>query len=114
MTVSCTLHFDFTGGVDWKRCILCLQDAGQLVLEPRLDSYHTLLAAVKEQVSLHDGKFFQIQKRLEDCTTETLQRNKALWRRTCYSNTTSEVKMQCFQVPAVVAGCIDSKNCSDQ
>ena len=68
-------------------CVLCLcqKEAEPLVLHPRLTSYHNLLEAVKERASLHGADCVPVQKRLKDCTAETLQRENAVWHHTCYS-----------------------------
>ena len=77
---------------NWKLCLLCQNDGDQLVVQPRLDSYHTLLAAVQERAVLRDGEFVQIHNQLQDCTQGTLQLNKAIWHRMCYANTTKKSK----------------------
>ena len=77
-----------TGGrpcqpTDHKRCVVCQKEAEPLVLHPRLTSYHNLLETVKERASLHDTDYVPVQKRLKDCTAETLQRENAVWHPTC-------------------------------
>ena len=64
-------------------CVVCQKEAEPLVLHPRLTSYHNLIETVKERASLHDTDCVPVQKRLKDCTAETLQRENAVWHRTC-------------------------------
>ena len=76
-------------------CVLCVKkEAEPLVLHPRLTSYHNLLETVKERASLHDADCVAVQKRLKDCTAETLQRENAVWHRTCYSRMTNTVQRE--------------------
>ena len=79
---------------DYELCLVCQKQAGPLVLNPRLPSYHNLLEKVKERARLHDPECVPLQKRLEDCTQETLQRDKAVWHRGCYSKITNAVQME--------------------
>ena len=84
-----------TGGwpcqtTDYKLYVVCQKEAEPLVLHPRLTSYHNLLETVKERASLHDA----VQKRFKDCTAETLQRENAVWHRTCYSRMTNPVQRE--------------------
>ena len=86
-----------TGGqppqiTDYEMCIVCQKQA--LVLNPRLPSYNNLLEKMNERVRLHDPECVPLQKRLEDCTQETLQRDKAVWHRGCYSKMTNVVQME--------------------
>ena len=64
------------------------------MLHPRLTSYHNLLETVKERASLHDADCVPVQKRLKDCTAETLQRENAVLHRTCYSRMTNTVQRE--------------------
>lgn len=80
--------------IDWKCCILCQQKGGQLVLNPRLDSYDVLLPLVSERASMNDGEYIEIHGRLQNCTADTLKSNKAVWHRKCYSATTNKVHLQ--------------------
>ena len=73
--------------------MLCQVDSvakGTLVLQPRLDSYYNLLEALQQRASAQDGQYVEIHKRLEGITKETLQTQKAVWHRTCYSNATNK------------------------
>ena len=88
-----------TGGrlcqtTDYKLCVVCQKEAEPLVLHPRLTSYHNLLETVKERASLHDTDCVPMQKRLKDCTAETLQIENAVWHRTCYSRMTNTVQRE--------------------
>ena len=88
-----------TGGwpcqtTDYKLCVVCQKEAEPLVLHPRLTSYHNLIETVKERASLHDTDCVPVQKRLKDCTAETLQRENAVWHRTCYSRMTNTVQRE--------------------
>ena len=88
-----------TGGrpcqtTDYKLCVVCQKEAEPLVLHPRLTSYHNLLETVKERASLHDTDCVTVQKRLKDCTAETLQRENAVWHRICYSRMTNTVQRE--------------------
>ena len=80
--------------INWKLCILCQSDAkskGQLVLEPRLDSYQKIIDTVKKRASLNDGYYVEMQRRLKDIKTEALCENKAFWHRSCYLEATHKV-----------------------
>ena len=79
---------------DYKLCVVCQKEAEPLVLHPRLTSYNNLLETVKERASLHDTDCVPVQKRLKDCTAETLQRENAVWHRTCYSRMTNTVQRE--------------------
>ena len=79
---------------DYELCVVCQKEAEPLVLHPRLMSYHNLLETVKERASLHDTDCVPVQKRLKDCTAETLQRENAVWHRTCYSRMTNTVQRE--------------------
>ena len=84
-----------TGGrpcqtTDYKLCVVCQKEAEPLVLHPRLTSYNNLLDTVKERASLRDTDCVPVQKRLKDCTAETLQRENAVWHRTCEDDEHSE------------------------
>ena len=88
-----------TGGrpcqnTDYKLCVVCQDEAEPLVLHPRLTSYHNLLEGVKERASLHNADCVPVQKRLKDCTAKTLQRENAVWHRTCYSMMTNTVQRE--------------------
>ena len=88
-----------TGGrpcqtTDYKLCIVCQKEAEPLLLHPRLTSYHNLLETVKERASLHDADCVAVQNRLKDCTAETLQRENAVWHRTCYSTMRNTVQRE--------------------
>ena len=72
---------------NWKLC-LCQKDGDQLVVQPRLDSYHMLLAVVQDHAVLQDGEFVQIHNRLQDCTQDILEQNKAIWHCMYYANAT--------------------------
>ena len=43
---------------------------------------------------MHDADCVPVQKRLKDCTAETLQRENAVWHRTCYSMMTNTVQRE--------------------
>ena len=77
-----------------KLCVVCQKEAEPLVLHPRLTSYHNLLEAMKERASLHDADCVPVQKRLKECTAETLQRENAVWHHTCYSRMTNTVQRE--------------------
>ena len=77
---------------DFKLCVVCQQEAGPLVMNPRTTFYYRLLEAVKEQASLHDGECVAMQKRLKDCTADSLKQEKAVWHRGCYSMVTNKIQ----------------------
>jgi len=74
--------------------VCCVSKRSPLLLHPRLTSFHNLLEAVKERASLHDADCVPVQKRFKDCAAETLQRENAVWRRTCYSRMTNTVQRE--------------------
>lgn len=78
---------------DYKRCCVCQKQGGQLVLNPRTTSYDKLLEVVRQRATVHDHECGLLQKRLEGCTKETLQRDKAVWHRVCYSKITNAVQL---------------------
>ena len=82
---------------NWKQCILCQANdpkKGALVLHPKKESYQHLLEVIQERASLLDGNFTQIQRRLKGSTKETLQSEKAVWHRSCYSSTTNKDQLK--------------------
>ena len=81
---------------NWKQCIVCQKcvSTKTVVLHPRIDSYQHLLEVIQERANLQDSQFVQIQRRLTDCTVETLQRERAVWHRTCYSDATNKAMVQ--------------------
>ena len=64
------------------------------MLHTRIDSYQHLLEVIQERANLQDGKFVHIQRKLKDCTVETLQRERAVWHRTCYSDVNNKAMVQ--------------------
>ncbi|XP_034057156.1 uncharacterized protein LOC117536421 [Gymnodraco acuticeps] len=83
--------------VSWKQCIICQSDddkKGVLVQHPKLESYGLVLQAVQERASLNDGDYVQVQRRLQNCTLETLCTEQAVWHRSCHSNATNNDQIQ--------------------
>ena len=83
--------------INWKQCILCQSDdkkKGVLVQHPQLESYGLILQVILERASLNDGDYVQVQRRLQNCTPETMCEEKAVWHRSCHSSATNKDKIQ--------------------
>lgn len=83
--------------INWMQCIFCQSDdkkKGVLVQHPRLASYGLILQVVQERASLNDGVYVQVQRRLQNCTPETLSTDRVVWHRSCYSSATNKAEIQ--------------------
>ena len=86
-----------TESVDWKLCIICLErniNKEPLVLNPRIESYQRLLDIVADRANLQDGEYVAIQRRLQDCTKQSMLEAKTTWHRSCYSDATNKISLQ--------------------
>ena len=72
----------------------CVFYVRSLVQNPRKESYQTLLDAVKERASLHDGGYVDIQSHLDNFSPDTFREKKPLWHRSCCSDATNPVSIQ--------------------
>lgn len=83
--------------INWLQCILCQsgdKKKGVLIQNPRLASYGHILEVVQERASLNDGAYVQVQRRLQNCTPETLRTERVVWHRSCYSSATNKTEIQ--------------------
>ncbi|KAH3751138.1 hypothetical protein DPMN_185685 [Dreissena polymorpha] len=95
----------------WKLCTICQEknnNKGTVILNPRTESYQKLLDIVADRASVQDGEYVTLQRRLQDCTKQTMLEAKAMWHRSCYSCATNEIQIStdhksehnvCFQDP---------------
>ncbi|KAH3891909.1 hypothetical protein DPMN_016019 [Dreissena polymorpha] len=82
---------------DWKLCTICQEkknNKGTVVLNPRTESYQKLLDIVADRASVQDGEYVTLQRRLQDCTKQTMLEAKSMWHRSCYSCATNEICLQ--------------------
>ena len=89
------------GSTNWTKCVLCQDNSslkGSLVLQPKVESFCRLIETIQERATLQDGDYVQIHKRLEGMSAELLQKEKAVWHRTCYSNATNKDQIRCARV----------------
>ena len=78
--------------VDWKLWIICQEkntNKGTVFLNSRTESYQKLLDIVADRASLQGGEYVAIQRRLQDCTKQTMLEAKTTWHRSCYSDATN-------------------------
>ena len=84
--------------INWKQCIFCQSDdkkKGVLAQRPKLESYRLILQVVQERASLNDGGYVQVQRRLQNCTPESMCTERVVWHRSCHSSATNKVEIQC-------------------
>ena len=76
--------------------MLCQSDAEKedLVQHPQIHSYQRVLDIVEERARVHDGKYVEVHRRLQSCTTNTLCIQQAVYRGSCYANATNKDKIQ--------------------
>lgn len=82
---------------NWKQCIFCQSDdkkKGVLVQNPRLESYGLILQVVQERASFNDGGYVQLQRRLQNCTPESICTERVVWHCSCHSSATNKVELQ--------------------
>ncbi len=79
--------------VDERLSIPCQEintSKGAVVRSPKTESYHKVLDAVAEPVSVHDRQYVAIQRRLRRWTKEMLVDKESSWHRHCYSYATNQ------------------------
>ena len=83
--------------INWRLCMLCQSDdqrEGNLVLQPRSDSYQLILDTVKKRASLNDGNYVEMQRWLQEFNKDTLCEKHAIWHRSCYQEATNKDHIQ--------------------
>src|SRR6218665_147676 len=82
--------------MNWKQCILCQShdDKEEVVRNPRIDSYQRVLDRVGDRASLGDGKYVEVQRRLQFYTNDALCTHQAIYHRSCYANATNSNRIQ--------------------
>ena len=79
--------------IDWKQCILCQSDdtkKGILVKNPKINSHEHVLEIIQERANLSDGEFVNVQRRLQNSTSQILHAHGAVWHHSCHSNATNK------------------------
>ena len=78
---------------DWKLCILCHESTskGEIVKNPRNDSFQKLLDVVQERASLQDGTYVATHEHLKHPSRDSFIEKKPVWHRNCYSDATNQV-----------------------
>ena len=74
------------------QCLIC-QRPGNLVLEPKTCSYHTVYTSIKTRASFKEAKYVNLWKTLQMSSPDDLISSETSWHRSCYTCTISKEKI---------------------
>ena len=77
-----------------KICCICNDSTGDLVQQPKHDSYERFLQSMKVRVLYGDHAYIDIKDGLGDATVNDLIQNKITWHRHCYSTAIHKVHIE--------------------